>query len=106
MMISVKTPIRIASIQMAGGACPYQIEATTDDGQYFYLCYRRGRLLAGVAPKEEDFHCTADDYNVINVQVDPEGWDGVAEHEKLAPYLDGIVIFPEGFRHQYSDQPE
>ena len=98
MMIPARIPVRIASIQLAGGACPYQIEATTDDGQYFYLRYRWGRLRAGVAQKEEGFLHGKDNYNVIDKVVDPTGWEGWAHHEELAPYLDGFVIFPDDFR--------
>jgi hypothetical protein len=113
MMILARIPVRIASIQMAGGACPYQIEATTDDGQFFYLRYRHGRLRAGISPKEEDFIYSSEGYNVIDKQVDPDGVGGSACHDELMPYLDGIVIFPEGFRletayHQeepYDDLP-
>jgi hypothetical protein len=40
--------ITIKKILWAGGACPYQIEAITDDDKYFYLRYRNGNLRFGV----------------------------------------------------------
>ena len=98
MKFPVKFPVKIVSIEMEGGACPYQVEATTEDNQYFYLRYRHGRLRAGVSPREQDFKCGTDDYNVIDKIVDETGWAGWAHHDELAPLLEGLVMFPEGFR--------
>ena len=42
--------IVLKTIHIAGGACPYQLEATTDDGKWFYLRYRNGMLRYAIAP--------------------------------------------------------
>lgn len=59
--------IVIKSIEYAGGACPYQIEATTEDGKYFYLRYRGGRLRACVLETRESFFQSGFNYNVIDI---------------------------------------
>jgi hypothetical protein len=91
-------PIKIISIQSAGGACPYQIEATTDNGQFFYLRYRGGRLRAGVALTESSFNYNNAGYNIID-KVIGEPLDGYPAHETISRELQGLVEFPEGFKH-------
>lgn len=90
---------------MAGGGAPYQIEATTEDGQYFYLRYRGGRLRAGVSQKEGDFWRGDNkwNYNVIDEVIGDE-YDGIANHELFSSLLKDKVKFPEGFTfntHRY-----
>lgn len=93
-------PVKIKKILCAGGACPYQIEAETEDGQYFYLRYRGGRLRAGVAPTSEQFTHSKESYNVIDIEHGHTlaGW---AHDDELRPLLEGKVIFPEGFKMEY-----
>lgn len=96
--------ITIKSIECEGGACPYQIEATTDGGEYFYLRYRGGRLRAGVAKDYNAFWDNLGRYNIINVQCgeDLDGWMTPELGEK---YLKDKVVFPEGFRiESYPDK--
>ena len=98
-MIPAHTPIKIVTVEIAGGACPYQIEATTDKGEYFYMRYCRGRLRAGISPTEKDFKYDKNSYNVFNKQIgDP--WDGWVHHEDFSPLMEGIVLFPEGFKFE------
>lgn len=92
--------IVIKSIESAGGACPYQIEATTEDGKWFYLRYRGGWLRYVVA---NDFTCWAmskkDSWYDYSKKIG-EDFDGIADHEKFMTELDGRVQFPEGFKFQ------
>lgn len=94
--------VKLTEILMAGGGCPYQLEATTDDGQYFYLRYRNGWLRAGVALTELAFWSLKRDwsvenpYNVIDQQVG-DSLDGVADHEKFMALLKDKVEFPADF---------
>jgi hypothetical protein len=90
--------IIIKSIECSGGACPYQIEATTDDGRHFYLRYRWGHLRAS-CHKDPTMECQ--DYNVISEQIgDP--MDGVIDHDKVVELLKDKVKFPDGFIMNYS----
>jgi hypothetical protein len=90
-------PIKIVSIEWAGGVCPYQLQGITDDKQYFYLRYRSGRLRAGVAPTEREFWESKSMYNVIDKQVG-DRYDGWVNDEYFAPLVKGIISFPEGFK--------
>ncbi len=94
--MKVNFPIKITRILCAGGACPYQIEAITKEGNYFYLRYRGGRLRAGVAKTEKDFDFSKDSYNVIDIRCGDD-FDGSINHEEHSKLLEGKVIFPEGF---------
>ncbi len=40
--------ITVASVSEMGGACPFQVEGLTDDGQRVYARYRGGRLAVYV----------------------------------------------------------
>lgn len=95
--------ITIKSIECSGGACPYQIEATTTSGAYFYLRYRWSRLRAGVAESAETFQHTENDYNIINESIgDP--MDGMADHETISKALEGKVVFPADFYFSYDNK--
>jgi hypothetical protein len=85
--------IIIKSIEWSGGACPYQIEATTEDGQHFYLRYRGGRLRASCHSNSAD-QCK--NYNVIDVQIGGT-FDGAIDHDEAIELLKDKVKFPEGF---------
>jgi hypothetical protein len=97
--------IEIKSIQLAGGACPYQIEATTSAGEFFYLRYRGGRLRAGVSKNPESFGYKTESYNVIDVKCGEE-LDGWADHARIMPLLEGKIIFPKGFKLDSSTRYE
>ena len=96
-------PIKIKSVQCSGGACPYQIEGVTEDGQYFYLRYRMGRLRAGVAATEREFwsdknwEASNQPYNIIDIQFG-NNIDGYATHKEFSDLLEGKIIFPDGFK--------
>ena len=93
-------PVKVTKIETSGGACPYQIEGSTDDGQYFYLRYRGGHLRAGVAPTHEDFWkrdwSVSSPYNIIDIAYGHH-LDGSCNDKEHRPLLEGKVIFPEGF---------
>lgn len=101
-----KFPIKLTEVRTNGGACPYQIEATAEEGHFFYLRYRGGRLRAGVAETENDFWRGGDkwNYNVIDIKHgDP--LDGWAHHDEIAPLLEGKVILPPGeFYESFPDE--
>lgn len=86
----------IKKILFAGGACPYQIEAETDDGKFFYLRYRGGVLRFGVWENESKF-----DINnyMFSKRVGGE-YDGWPDAETFDHELKDLVQFPEGFAHQ------
>lgn len=88
--------ITIASVEMSGGACPYQIEATTADGKFFYLRYRHGYLRYGVW--ESSAHYNHRDY--IFTKKLRDRVDGAAHHQEFGDILKGKVIFPEGFKFE------
>jgi hypothetical protein len=94
-------PIIIKEIICAGGACPYQIEAVTSEGKYFYLRYRGGWLKAGVSETESSFNYDIPAYNVIREQIGDQ-WDGSADHKLFSRKLEGLVVFPKGFNHSYA----
>lgn len=89
--------ITISKILWSGGACPYQIEAITDGGKYFYLRYRGGRLCFGVwESSEECDHANYQFRKTIGGELD--GW---ADHSIITKELDGLVTFPDGFVHSF-----
>ena len=87
--------VTIKTINYAGGACPYQIEATTDDGKFFYLRYRWGTLRYGVWENEAAFDCKYTFSKVIGDEY--AGW---GDNKLIAKALEGHVVFPEGFMHE------
>lgn len=89
-------PIKIVKIDSAGGACPYQIEGETENGEYFYLRYRHGLLMAGISDKEETFTHSINSYNVVNQQLGDE-YDGWPDDAKIRKAIEGKIIFPDGF---------
>jgi hypothetical protein len=100
----MKLPVKITYIEWSGGACPYQIEGTTEDGDYFYLRYRGGRLRAGAWPTHKDFWnrdwSKESAYNIIDVQCG-EPLDGMADEEMFLPLLKDKIIFPDDFKFGY-----
>ena len=104
-------PIRVTKIETSGGACPYQIEGTTENGDYFYLRYRGGRLRAGVWPTHNDFWnrdwSKESAYNIIDLQYGHH-LDGAVNDEEFRPLLEGKIIFPEGFKMdtEHYQEPE
>ena len=86
--------VRLKSVELASGACPYQIEATTEDGKFFYLRYRHGRLSYGVWESEADFY-NRDGRNYMFSKKIGDDYDGGACHDFLYPFIQGKVIFPD-----------
>lgn len=96
--------ITIKTINLSGGACPYQLEAETEDGKWFYLRYRNGMLRYVLAesadnwPKEKK-----DNWYDFSKQIG-DSMDGWADHDKIYPHLKDHITFPEGFKIQsYED---
>lgn len=94
--------ITIKKIHYAGGACPYQIEAETDDGKYFYLRYRGGTLRFGVWENEDKFDIS----NYKFVKVIGDKYDGWPDNELISKELEGLVTFPDGFSHSFDAKGE
>jgi hypothetical protein len=94
-------PVKITKIEISGGACPYQIEGYTENGDYFYLRYRGGRLRAGVAKNHNEFWqrdwSVSSPYNIIDIQYG-HPLAGCCNEEEHRPLLEGKIIFPEGFK--------
>ena len=86
----------IKKVLYVGGACPYQIEAITDDGKFFYLRYRGGTLRYGVWESEDAYDCT----NYTFTKTIGDEYDGWGDHESISKALEGQVVFPKGFTHQ------
>lgn len=90
--------IILKTILSAGGACPYQLEATTEDNQWFYLRYRNGMLRYAVAPSFISWAKRKKDNSYdFNKQIGDE-LDGYAEHSDIYPHLKDLVKFPGGFQ--------
>ena len=90
--------IIIKTIYSAGGACPYQLEAITEDGQWFYLRYRNGMLRYAVATDAVSWSKSKTDnpYD-FNKQIGDE-LNGYADHATIYPHLKDLVKFPDGFK--------
>ena len=100
----ISLPVKVTRIETAGGACPYQIEGNTENGDYFYLRYRGGRLRAGAWPTHKDFWnrdwSKESAYNIIDIQYGHR-LAGSVNHDEFMPLLEGKIIFPEGFKMGY-----
>lgn len=94
--MSIQFPVKIKTITSSGGACPYQLEAITEDDKYLYLRYRGGRLRAGVSDNESSFGHTSESYNIINKQIGHQ-LDGSADPELFSEHLRDLIKFPDGF---------
>jgi hypothetical protein len=80
-----------------GGACPYQLEAITEDNRWLYIRYRHGVLsyvVANSAKEWMDNDCIDFDYR----QGIGDAFDGYATHDLLFPHLCDKIEFPDGFR--------
>ena len=90
--------IVLKTILSAGGACPYQLEATTEDGKWFYLRYRNGMLRYAVASSYVSWvKRKRDNPYDFNKQIGGE-LDGYAEHSEIYQHLKDLVKFPAGFQ--------
>ena len=93
--------IVIKTIKYAGGACPYQLEAETSDGKWFYLRYRGGWLRYVVAETHTTWmKSRKDSWYDYSKKIGDE-YDGMADHEKFMTELDGRVQFPENFKFEF-----
>ncbi len=90
--------IKIVKIIYAGGASPYQLEANTEDGKWLYIRYRNGMLRYVVAQSETQWIKSKKDSRYDFSQKIGDDLDGVAEHNKIYPYLKERIVFPEGFK--------
>lgn len=90
----------IKTIKLAGGACPYQLEAETEDGKWFYLRYRGGMLRYVVAEDHTSWMKNRhDSWYDFSKNIGDE-FDGYAEHDVIYPHIKDHIKFPEGFRIQ------
>ena len=92
--------IKISKIIYAGGACPYQLEANTEDGKWLYIRYRNGMLRYVVAQSETQWNKSKKDSWYDFSQKIGDDLDGGAEHDKIYPYLKDHIDFPEEFKIQ------
>lgn len=88
--------IKIKSIEYAGGACPYQLEGTTEDGQWIYIRYRDGWLRYVVRQSPSHWVRPNEPWYDYSEKVG-EDLDGWADHDKIYPHLKDKIQFPEGF---------
>jgi hypothetical protein len=91
--------IKIKSIEEAGGACPYQISATTENGEYFYLRYRMGNLKYGVWKSIDDFYNSCPRNYLFSSHIGDD-FDEVADDELFKKHLSERVIFSENFKFE------
>lgn len=97
--------IIIKSIEHAGGACPYQVEATTEDGKWFYLRYRNGMLRYVVAETSTTWMKSRKDSWYDFSKFIGDEYDGYADHDTIYPHIKDHVKFPEGFKFEsYPDE--
>ncbi len=89
--------IKIVSIDYAGGACPYQMEGTTEDGQWFYMRYRGGWLCYVVRKTASDWANPNEPWYDFKKKIGDE-YDGYAEHDEIYPHLADKIEFPAGFK--------
>lgn len=90
--------IKIKTILLAGGACPYQLEAITDDGKWLYIRYRNGMLRYVLAETSTEWLKNKKDTWYDFNQKIGDDMDGFADHEKIYPYLKDHIQFPEEFK--------
>lgn len=93
--------IKLKSIEIAGGICPYQLEGTTDDGQYFYLRYRYGTISYKVYSGRRYSSSWSYDF----VKKIGDDLDGAINSELAMETLKGLVEFPEGFTFDQRVEP-
>ena len=107
----MKLPIKVTKIEWCGGACPYQIEGNTENGDYFYLRYRGGQLRAGAWPTHKEFWnrdwSKESAYNIIDIAYGHR-LAGSVNHDEFMPLLEGKIIFPKGFKMdtEHYEEPE
>lgn len=90
--------IVLKTILSAGGACPYQLKATTEDGRCFYLMYKNGILTYAIASSFITWaHNPRSDIYEFSKRIGDES-DGYADHSTIHPHLKDIVKFPAGFQ--------
>lgn len=89
--------IVIKHIQYCGGACPYQLEAITEDGKYLYIRYRGGMLRYGVWDDKSKFDLKYKEAFQIG-----DKYDGYPNHEKFMEKLAPHITFPEGFMFEFN----
>ena len=90
--------IVLKTIHNAGGACPYQLEATTDDGKWFYLRYRGGMLRYAIAPSSTAWMKRKGDSVYDFSKKIGDDLDGFAHHQVIYPHLKDLVKFPDDFK--------
>ena len=90
--------IKISKIIYSGGACPYQLEANTDDGKWLYIRYRNGMLRYVLAETSTEWlKNKKDTWYDFNHKIGDD-FDGYADHDKIYPHLKDHIQFPEEFK--------
>ena len=89
--------ITIKTIDYAGGACPYQLEGTTEDGKWIYIRYRGGWLRYVVRETAAHWARPNEPWYDFSKKIG-EDLDGWADHDFIYPHLKDLIQFPEGFR--------
>lgn len=87
-------PVILKEVTLSGGACPYQIEGYVDNGDYFYLRYRAGRLRCGCSQTELEFWKVIK-WNVIDKNIGDVN-DGYSFRQMLFEF-NGNIVFPIDF---------
>lgn len=88
--------ITIKTVEEHGGACPYQLEGTTDDGKWIYLRYRDGWLRYVVRETAAHWARPNEPWYDYSKKVG-EDLDGWVDHETIYPHLKDLIRFPDGF---------
>lgn len=87
--------IIVNTIEESGGACPYELVGTTNNGEWFYLRYRNGMLRYVVKKHPHEFDLQYDYSKKVGEDLD--GWP----HDELfKKELSGLVQLPENFIFQ------
>lgn len=86
--------LTIARIDSMGGACPFQIEAYTDDDREVYVRYRWGHLRIRVAAKPGGSAFDEDVEVVFSQTLDAEGWDGCLNGATVAALTKDLIQWP------------
>ena len=84
--------IRIKQVIYSGGACPYQLEAITDDDKTIYLRYRGGYLRYGYVEKGD----IVPKQYIFSKQIGDE-YDGGPDDEMFKSVLSDKIVFPKDF---------
>ena len=77
--------------------CPSRWDGKLDDGRTFYIKYRWGYLSVHVSNEVTDDLMAPlnDGVEVMGVQIDPSGWDGVMSGDEMIKIVSEVFKFEE-----------